>query len=53
MNEAETRAEYIDPAMKVAGWGVFDGSLGQWIRNDREGHSGEAKLAPKSSNLFW
>jgi len=26
MNEAETRAEYIDPALKVAGWGVVDGS---------------------------
>jgi type I restriction enzyme, R subunit len=26
MNEADTRAEYIDPALKVAGWGVVDGS---------------------------
>src|SRR6266568_1796775 len=26
MNEAETRAEHIDPAPKAAGWGVFDGS---------------------------
>jgi type I restriction enzyme R subunit len=26
MNEAETRAEYIDPALKSAGWGVVDGS---------------------------
>ena len=26
MNEAETRAELIDPALKVAGWGVVDGS---------------------------
>jgi len=26
MNEAETRAEYIDPALKGAGWGVVDGS---------------------------
>ncbi|MEO7724310.1 MAG: hypothetical protein ABIU29_06435 [Chthoniobacterales bacterium] len=23
MNEAETRAEHIDPALKEAGWGVF------------------------------
>ena len=22
MNEAETRAEYIDPALKAGGWGV-------------------------------
>src|SRR5438552_2091805 len=26
MNEAETRAEHIDPALKAAGWGVLEGS---------------------------
>ena len=26
MNEAETRAELIDPALTAAGWGVVDGS---------------------------
>ena len=26
MNEAETRAEQIDPALKAAGWGVVEGS---------------------------
>lgn len=26
MNESETRAEYIDPALKAAGWGVAEGS---------------------------
>jgi type I restriction enzyme R subunit len=26
MNEAETRAEHIDPALKAAGWGVVNGS---------------------------
>ena len=26
MNEAETRAEYIDPALRAAGWGVVEGS---------------------------
>jgi type I restriction enzyme R subunit len=26
MNEAETRAELIDPALKAAGWGVVEGS---------------------------
>lgn len=31
MNEAETRAEHIDPALKAAGWGVVDGSR---IRRD-------------------
>src|SRR5271154_4827134 len=26
MNEAETRADYIDPALREAGWGVVEGS---------------------------
>lgn len=26
MNETETRATYIDPALKAAGWGVIEGS---------------------------
>src|SRR3989339_390712 len=26
MNEAETRAEYIDPKLKASGWGVVEGS---------------------------
>ena len=26
MNEAETRAELIDPAIKATGWGVVEGS---------------------------
>jgi Holliday junction resolvasome RuvABC endonuclease subunit len=26
MNEAGTRAEHIDPALKAAGWGVVEGS---------------------------
>ncbi len=26
MNEAETRADHIDPALKAAGWGVLEGS---------------------------
>lgn len=26
MNEAETRAEHVDPALKTAGWGLVDGS---------------------------
>ena len=26
MNEAETRAEHIDPALAAAGWGVVAGS---------------------------
>ena len=26
MNEAEARAEHIDPALKAAGWGMVEGS---------------------------
>ena len=26
MNEAETRAELIDPALKASGWGIVEGS---------------------------
>src|SRR5262245_65614183 len=26
MNEAETRAEYVDPALAAAGWGIVEGS---------------------------
>ncbi len=26
MNEAEIRAEHIDPALKAAGWGMVEGS---------------------------
>lgn len=45
MNEAETRAELIDPALKEAGWGVVDGSrvrremvtLGRLIGGGRRG----------------
>lgn len=47
MNEAETRAEHIDPALKAAGWGVVEGSL---IRREYpitlgriEGHGRRAK----------
>ena len=47
MNESETRAEYIDPALKAAGWGVVEGSR---IRREYsitlgrlEGHGRRAK----------
>lgn len=47
MNEAETRAEHIDPALKAAGWGVVEGS--RILREYRitagrlEGHGRRAK----------
>jgi type I restriction enzyme R subunit len=47
MNEAETRAEHIDPALKAAGWGVVEGSR---VRREHiiaprriEGHGRRAK----------
>lgn len=39
MNEAETRADYIDPALKAAGWGVVDGS-----RINREYHIAPGRI---------
>lgn len=39
MNEAETRAELIDPALKAAGWGVVEGS-----RISREYHITQGRL---------
>jgi len=47
MNESETRAEYIDPALAAAGWGVVEGS--RILREYRitqgrlEGHGKRAK----------
>jgi EcoEI R protein C-terminal len=51
MNEAETRAEHIDPALKASGWGVVEGS--RILREHRitagriEGHGrrGKADIA--------
>lgn len=47
MNEAETRADHVDPALKAAGWGVVEGSR---IRREYpitlgriEGHGRRAK----------
>ena len=51
MNEAETRAEHIDPALQAAGWGVVESS--KILREHRitagriEGHGrrGKADIA--------
>ena len=40
MNEAETRAEHIAPALKSAGWGVVEGS-----RIEGKGKRGKADIA--------
>ena len=37
MNEAETRAEHIDPALKAAGWGVVEGSRSVASTRSRSG----------------
>ena len=58
MNEAETRAEHIDPALAAAGWGVVEGSR---IRREYpitlgriEGHGrrGRALIAPGNHHLL-
>ena len=45
MNEAETRANHIDPALQAAGWGVVDGSF---TRKSRRG-TAEGKLDAKET----
>jgi len=51
MNEAETRAEHIDPALKAAGWGVVEGSRIQREysiapgRIESHGRRGKAEIA--------
>jgi len=48
MNEAETRAELIDPALKAAGWGVIDGSRVRREEVIAQGRlQGSGKRAPK------
>jgi len=53
MNEAETRAEHIDPALKAAGWGVVDGvssapTLGRPFRAPLPSTSRSRGVAPGS-----
>src|ERR1035438_8541727 len=51
MNEAETRSEYIDPALNAAGWGVVEDSriLREYHitpgRIEGLGHRGKALIA--------
>jgi len=57
MNEAETRAEHIDPALRAAGWGVVEGSR---IRREYpitlgrlEGHGQRGKALTADYVLFY
>ena len=47
MNEAETRAELIDPALKAAGWGVVEGSRIRLEVIAQGRLQGDGKRAPK------
>jgi type I restriction enzyme, R subunit len=55
MNEGETRAEHVDPALAAAGWGRIEGSR---IRREHpitlgrlEGHSRRGK--PMTADYCW
>ncbi|MBP7670741.1 DEAD/DEAH box helicase family protein [Candidatus Gracilibacteria bacterium] len=49
MNEAETRAEYIDPKLKAAGWGEVEGSrvLREFRISDGKIQTGGLRLKPE------
>ena len=50
MNEAETRAEHIDPALKAAGWGVVEGSR---IRREYVISPGRIESHGKKGKPLW
>ena len=47
MNEAETRAKHIDPALKAVGWGVVEGSRIRCEATQRLASLYERKLAAR------
>ncbi len=49
MNEAETRAEYIDPKLKDSGWGIVEGSK---ISREYNITAGKIQSGGKRSNLL-
>ena len=57
MNEAETRAEHIDPALAAAGWGVIEGSNILREHNITQGRLGglsrRAKMLTADSILVY
>lgn len=59
MNEAETRAEHVDPALAAAGWGVVEGcrihrgypiTLGRIEGAGRRGKALTADYVPESES---
>ena len=54
MNEAETRAEHIDPALKAAGWGVVEGSrIRREYRGSKQPRSCSRRECFSPAVLFW
>ncbi len=47
MNEAETRAELIDPALKASGWGIVEGSSSYLVSTIHYDSSFSAKVRPQ------
>lgn len=53
MNEAETRAEQIDPALKAAGWGVVEGSkVSRKFSNTHESQRSQRNLENNARQRF-
>ena len=54
MNEAETRAEYIDPQLKAAGWGEVEGSkvLREYRITDGRIHTGGVRGKPEIADYI-
>jgi type I restriction enzyme, R subunit len=54
MNEAETRAEYIDPKLKASGWGEVEGSkvLREFRITDGRIHTGGIRSKPEIADYI-
>ena len=55
MNEAETRAELIDPKLKASGWGVVEGSkiLREYHITAGKIQTGGGRAKPLSLIMCW
>ena len=54
MNESETRAEYIDPKLAEAGWGVVEGSkvLREFRITDGKIQTGGTRAKPEIADYI-